>query len=60
MTPKYLQGDRVLWRDRQNYMVSGTVLRVRMEPGGATYEVDVNGMVVLAAEEDLRRSGGPR
>ncbi len=60
MTPKYLQGDRVLWRDRQNYMVAGTVLRVRMEPGGATYEVDVNGMVVLAAEEDLRRSGGPR
>ena len=60
MSARYMPGDRVLWRDRQNYMVSGVVLRVRMEPGGATYEVDVNGMVVLAAEEDLRRSGGPR
>ena len=60
MNARYMPGDRVLWRDRQNYTVSGVVLRVRMEPSGTTYEVDVNGMVVLAVEEDLRRSGGPR
>lgn len=58
MTTKYLLGERVLWRDRQNYMVAATVLRVRMEAGGPIYELDVNGMSVLAAEEDLRRGNG--
>lgn len=57
MNTKYMPGDKVLWKDRQNYMIAGTVLRIRMEAGGLIYELDVNGMPVLAAEEDLRRSG---
>lgn len=53
---KFVKGDKVLWKDHRNYIVAGVIVgESRSEPG--YYDVDVNGRIVLAPAEDLKRNG---
>lgn len=52
----FSKGDKVLWKDHRNYIVAGIVVG---ESKGAPgyYDVDVNGRIVMAPVEDLKRNG---